>query len=356
MDSRVTSHAKVIVTHSTKIKEGDMVLINVGDYGLELAIEIYKEAAKLGASPLITITPSEAVRGYYMETPEEYLSLFPRHYYELVKASDVSIRILSASNTRYLSSVEPKRISERSKATKEISDTILKKRWCVTLHPTEAYAQEAEMSLKEYQDFVYGAVLVDWEKELAKMEKLQEVMNRTDKVELIGEDTNLTMSIKGMHTVIDDATHNLPGGEVFTAPIPESVNGEVYFDLPAIRYGKEVTDIYLRFEKGIIVEARASKNEDLLHSMINTDEGSKKLGELGIGTNKKINRFTRNILFDEKMGNTFHLAIGRAYEECGGKNYSAIHWDMIKTMNYEEGDMILFDGKKITDLVPELFE
>ena len=352
----MTSHAKILVDYSTSVREGDMVLITVEDQGFDLACEVYKEVSKRGASPLIVAFPSEATRGFYMETPEEYITVFPKHYYELVKASDVSIRILSSSNTKALSSVDPRRISKRALATKAISDVVLKKRWCVTLHPTQAYAQEAEMSLKEYQDFVYRSVLVDWEKESIKMKRLKEVMDRTDEVRIVGEKTDLRMSIKGMKAVVDDAKNNLPGGEVFTAPIPESVEGEVYFDLPAVKYGKEVTDVRLRFKGGEIVEATASKNQDLLRKIIETDEGSRRLGEFGIGTNKGIDRFTKHILFDEKMGNTFHLAIGRAYEECGGKNYSAIHWDFIKTMNYERGEMIFFDGERITELVPELFK
>jgi len=209
----VTSHAKILVDYSTSVREGDMVLITVEDQGFDLACEVYKEVSKRGASPLIVAFPSEATRGFYVETPEEYITVFPKHYYELVKASDVSIRILSSSNTKALSSVDPRRISKRALATKAISDVVLKKRWCVTLHPTQAYAQEAEMSLKEYQDFVYRSVLVDWEKESIKMKRLKEVMDRTDEVRIVGEKTDLRMSIKGMKAVVDDAKNNLPGGE-----------------------------------------------------------------------------------------------------------------------------------------------
>ena len=202
------------------------------------------------------------------------------------------------------------------------------------------------MSLREYEDFVYSAVLRDWEKEAEEMNRLRQAMNKTETVQIIGDKTDLTMAIRGRNAVISDGTHNLPGGEVFTAPLEDSVNGEVFFDLPAIRYGKEVTGIRLKFEKGEIVDYSATKNEDLLRAMINTDEGSRRLGELGIGTNRGINRFTKNILFDEKMAGTIHLAIGNAYKECGGTNQSAIHWDMIKTM---KPGKILLDGENIQE-------
>ncbi|MEM2935780.1 MAG: aminopeptidase [Candidatus Bathyarchaeia archaeon] len=346
MDPRISEHARILVEYSTKVREGDRVVIQINDYGRELATEVYKEAARRGASPLIIMVPTEALRGYYELAPEEYLQVFPEHYYELVKASDVFIHILSEENTRYLSNVDPKRISVRSLATKKITDERLKKRWCVTQFPTPAQAHEAEMSLREYEDFLYSAVLRDWKKEAEKMNRLRQIMNKADTVQIIGDETDLTMAIRGRNAVVSDGTHNLPGGEVFTAPLEDSVNGEIFFDLPAIKYGREVTGIRLKFAKGEIVNYSANKNEDLLRAMINTDEGSKRLGELGIGTNRGINRFTKNILFDEKMAGTIHLALGNAYKECGGTNQSAIHWDMIKTMKTGK---ILLDGENIQE-------
>jgi aminopeptidase len=197
------------------------------------------------------------------------------------------------------------------------------------------------MSLQEYEDFVYSAMLLDWKKETEKTRKLKKIMNNANKVQIIGEDTDLTMSIKGRTACTSDGINNLPGGEIFTAPLDNSANGTVFFDLPAVTYGKEVLGIKLTFENGEIVDYSASKNEELLEAMINTDDGSKRLGELGIGTNRGITKFTKNILFDEKIAGTIHLAIGRAYTECGGINESAIHWDMIKTM--KPGKIILDD-------------
>jgi aminopeptidase len=199
------------------------------------------------------------------------------------------------------------------------------------------------MSLTEYKDFVYSAMIRDWDAEVDRMRKLKSDMDNASEVRLMGKDTDLSFSIKGRTAVIDDAKYNLPGGEVFTAPLDDSATGKIYYDLPSL-YGKEVTDIRLTFDKGVVVDYSASKNESLLKELIETDEGSRRLGEFRIGTNRGINRFTKRILFDEKMAETVHLAIGRAYKECGGINKSAVHWDMIKTMKPGE---IIMDGKTV---------
>jgi aminopeptidase len=346
MDERILDFAKVIVHTSTSMKSGDNVLIQISDSGLDLATEIFKETIRVGASPLIITTPSEGTRSFFEIADEKTMNTMPKHYFELVKASDVIISIRSELNTRTLSNTDPKKISLRSKALKELRDERLRKRWCLTQYPTSGYAQDAEMSLKEYQDFVYSAILIDWTEQIKIMERLKDIMDKTDQVRIIGVNTDLTMSIKGRNTVVGGPTNNVPGGEVFTAPVDDSAEGEIYFDLPAVVYGKSVEGIKLRFEKGEIVDYSANRNQDLLTNMIETDAGSRRLGELGIGTNHGIKKYTKNILFDEKIGDTIHLAIGRAYKECGGINESAIHWDMIKTM---KPGRIVMDGSVIQE-------
>jgi aminopeptidase len=314
------------------------------DYGLDLASEIYKEASKLGGSPLIVMTPSEVNRAYYEVTPEEYLNLFPNHMYELTKASDVIFSIRSDINTKTLGNVDPKKQTRRDKTLRKIQDERLSKRWCLTQTPTPGYAQDADMSLKEYEDFVYSAILIDWRSQRAQMEKLKKALDPADRVQIVGENTDLTMSIKGRNAIVGDATHNVPGGEVYTAPVDDSAEGEIWFDLPGIRYGREIRGVRLKFSKGQVVDYSAETNEHVLKSIIETDQGSKRIGELGIGTNRGIKRFTKNILFDEKIGDTIHLALGRAYKDCLGVNESAIHWDIIKTM---KPGQILVDGKAL---------
>ena len=342
MDPRVTEHAKLIVTYATGIKKGDQVLIMASDYGLDLASEIYKEAAKSGGSPLIMMTPSEVNRAYYEVTSEEFLDLFPNHLYDLTKASDVIISIRSDINTKTLGNVDPKKQTRRDKTLRKIQDERLSKRWCLTQAPTPGYAQDADMSLKEYEDFVYASILIDWRSQRAQMEKLKKALDQADKVQIMGEKTDLTMSVKGRNAIVGDATHNVPGGEVYTAPVDDSAEGEIWFDLPGIRYGREIKGVRLRFSKGQVVDYSAETNEHVLKSIIETDQGSKRIGELGIGTNRGIRRFTKNILFDEKIGDTIHLALGRAYKDCRGVNESAIHWDIIKTM---KPGQILMDGR-----------
>jgi len=350
MDQRVVEHAKWLVNYCTSVKRGDNVLIRLGgaqsggDEGLELATEVYKEASRQGAHALIILFTNEAVRGYYEVTPEADIATTPSNYYELVKLSDVVIAIQAQVNTRSLEHTDPKRIGIRLRALDPISKEQLKKRWTATVHPTNAHAQDADMSLAEYRDFLYSAVLRDWNVEVERMERLKAVLEKADRIRLVGEETDLSFSIKGRTPVVDDAKLNFPGGEVFTAPIDNSATGKIYFDLPSVTYGKEVTDISLTFDKGVIVDYSASKNQQLLKHMIETDEGSRRLGEFGVGTNRGIDRFTRNILFDEKMGGTIHLAIGFAYEECSGINKSAVHWDMIKRMKPGE---IIIDGKPV---------
>lgn len=344
-------HAKRLVNYCTSVKHGDNVLVRLGasqyagdEEGLELAIEVYKEASRLGAHPLIVAFPGEAMRGYYEVTSQEDLGKTPPNYYEIMKMSDVVISIHAESNTRFLENIDPGKIGRRLRALEPITQEQLKKRWTGTLHPTNAYAQDAAMPLEEYREFVYSAMFRDWKDEVERMNNLKDTMEKTDRVRLIGNETDLSFSIKGRIAVVDDAKLNFPGGEVFTAPVDNSASGKIHFDLPSVIYGKEATDIRLTFDKGVIVDYSAGKNESLLKSMIETDEGSRRLGEFGIGTNRGINRFTRNLLFDEKMADTIHLAIGSAYEMCGGANKSAIHWDMIKTM---KPGRIVMDGQEI---------
>jgi aminopeptidase len=344
LDSRVTEHANLIVTYSTKVKEGDNVLIQMTDCGIDLATEIYRISSSLGASPLIVATPTEATWSYYNIVQDKYLSVVPTHLLELVKASDVVVIIRGDRNPRALSSIDPGRLSIRQKALDAITRERLTKRWCLTQYPTDGYAQEAEMSLKEYEDFVYGAILRNWDEERARMERLAAALNRSKTVRIVGDETDLTLSVSGRMAVVGDITHNVPGGEVFTAPIENSAEGVIYFDIPALAFGREIMDVRLKFHRGMVVEYSAGRNENLLRSMLETDDGARRLGELGIGTNYGITRFTRNILFDEKIGGTIHLALGRAYKECGGINESAIHWDLIKSMRRGK---ILFDGKVI---------
>ncbi|MFZ3073387.1 MAG: aminopeptidase, partial [Thermodesulfobacteriota bacterium] len=217
--------------------------------------------------------------------------------------------------------------------------------WILCNFPTQALAQEADMSFAEYEDFLYGATNIDWGKVKKEEEKLKRVLDAGKEVRIVGVDTDLKISIKGRKAIACYGERNMPDGEVFLSPIEDSAEGYVYYEMPAIYQGREVTGIRLRFRKGKVVEASADKNEAFLLQMLDTDKGARFLGELGVGVNYGIQQFSKDILFDEKIGGTVHLAVGRSYEEAGGKNKSAIHWDMIKDLR--RNGAIYIDGKPV---------
>ncbi|MCE7908504.1 MAG: hypothetical protein DYH02_09095 [Candidatus Omnitrophica bacterium COP1] len=230
-------------------------------------------------------------------------------------------------------------------------------RWCLTLFPTEAYAQDAEMSLTEFEDFVYRACHVDlqdpvaaWKKVQRNQEKMVQFLNGTKKIRIVAKDTDLSFSVQGRTWINCCGTENMPDGEVFTGPVENSAEGTILYSFPACHNGREIENVHLTFKKGKVIQAHASKNEDYLNKMLDLDEGARYLGEFAFATNRGIQRFTRNILFDEKIGGTVHLALGASYPESGGVNKSVLHWDMICDLRkagkvYVDGKLFLKDGE-----------
>lgn len=342
MDPRVTEHAKILVDYSCEVRKGDHVIVVVEDFGQELAREIVKEVAKKGGTTVIVQKSPEMERALLDAVPDEYVDMFPDHYFEMIKKTDVYIKIQSTANTRALGNAVPEKYLKYQLMQKPMKDIILERRWCGTVTPTNALAQEAGMSLEEYEDFVYSAIIRDWRKEAETMYKVKEILDKGKRVVIEGEETKLTMSIDGRVAVASVGEHNMPSGEVFTAPVDDSTDGYIYFDIPLVYAGALIEDVRLTFEKGVVTGCSASRNEELLKKVIETDEGSRRLGELGIGTNRGITTFTTNILFDEKIGDTIHLALGNAYKECNGVNESAVHVDIVKSM---KNGRIIVDGK-----------
>jgi aminopeptidase len=345
MDKRISKLAKILVDYSTEVRDGDYVqIVTSGTKCRDLALEVYKLTLQRGAYPKLHVGLEGEAYTFYKYASEKHLRWFPRIDFEEMKKTDVLIYIGSDLNTKELSNIDPKKISLRQKTMEPILNERLKKRWVGTRFPTSAYAQDAGMSLEEFEDFYYEACLVDWERESKKQDKLKRILDKGKEVRITGEETDLTFSIRDREAIKWDGKYNMPDGEVCIAPVETTAEGEIYYDLPAI-LGREVNGIRLKFEHGEIVKATAEKGEDFLLKMLKTDDGAKRLGEFGIGTNYKIKKFVKNILFDEKIGGTIHLAVGLAYEEGGGKNKSAIHWDMIKDMR--KGGEIIVDGKII---------
>lgn len=348
-DPRIKEAARILVDYSTKVKKGENVIISGSAEAAPLIKELYKLIIKKGAYPSVKVGLDGMSYIYYKNASQEQLKHFPDIYFDELKKTQVYIGIISDTNTRELSGIEPKKIAIRQKTTRKISDYIVntqdKIRRVTTIFPTKALAQDAEMSLEEYEDFVFGSMILDWNKLNKRYKHLQGIMNNAKEIRIIGEGTDLRLNVYKKSFVVDAGEENFPGGEIFCAPEPKSVNGHIRFTYPAIRSGVEVTNIYAEFKNGKCVKATADKNEKFLNTMLDTDDGSRYIGELGIGMNPKVTKFTKELLFDEKIGGTIHLAFGMAYKQCGEPNKSALHWDIVKDLR--KNGQIIADGKVV---------
>lgn len=360
-DPRVTKLAKVMVHYSLQLKPGQQVLLQTTPLADELSLAFIEEAIKAGAN-VFTLNAIPGANEVFLKNASgeqlDFISPVHKMVYETFEARMV---IEAESNTRELSGTDPKHIARRRKATgalfKIFSDRIAKgeMRWCLTVYPTEAMAQEANMSLSDYREFVYGAGMLNaddpvafWKGEAEKQKKLAGWLKGRKQATIKGADVDLTLSIEGRTFIPCAGDQNFPDGEIFTSPVEESINGWARFKYPAIFDGQEIEDIELWFENGKIVKEKAAKNQELLTAQLDSDAGSRYLGEWGIGTNYGITRFTKNMLFDEKIGGTIHLAVGLGFPEAGGKNESGLHWDMLCDMADSEikvdGDLFYKSG------------
>ncbi|PIN86549.1 aminopeptidase [Candidatus Woesearchaeota archaeon CG10_big_fil_rev_8_21_14_0_10_44_13] len=345
-DPRAKKLAEIFVNYSVRIKKGDTVEISCGPEAKPLVLEISKLILKKGAIPLVRTGIEGYANVYYKYASNDILKRFPKIAMYEAKNTQASISIGTETNTKELSGIDPKKMAIRSKVTRKLSDHIVNKNnWVIFEYPTNALAQDAEMSLEDFEDFVYNSCLLDWKKEARKQKKIVNLLHRTKKVRIKHKDTDLTFSIKGKKAKECAGTRNMPDGEVFTEPVKHSVNGYIRYSFPAIKGGREVDGIRLEFRNGKVVKATAEKNENYLNTMIKMDPGASYIGEFGIGLNYGIKRFVKQILFDEKIGGTIHFALGRAYKETGGENKSALHWDMIKDMR--NGGEVYFDDKLV---------
>ncbi|MCX6741826.1 MAG: aminopeptidase [Candidatus Pacearchaeota archaeon] len=350
LDLRTQKLAKLVVRYSVFVKPNENVVISGSTEAQDFMIALYKEVLLAGGHPILRVNLPGLNPFFYKYAKEHQINKFPDHFDYTVKTAQKYIGIDTENNTRELTNCDPKKITARQKVTHPISDYIVNRkdkiRRCTVGFPCLALAQDADMSLTDYESFVFNACLQDWQKIGKKMDKILNRFKKGKHVHLIGKNVDLQFDIHGSKAVADKGEENMPGGEIFMAPVRESLNGWIKFDFPAIRDGKEVTDIELTFRDGKVVEAKASKNQDFLIEMLKTDENSSFVGELGIGLNPKVNKFTKNLLFDEKIDGTIHLALGMAYKENGGGNDSAIHWDIVKDMHQAK---IILNGKIIQD-------
>ncbi|MEK6779611.1 MAG: aminopeptidase, partial [Candidatus Deferrimicrobiota bacterium] len=336
--------ADILVNHSVKARKGEIVRISCGELARPLALAVYREVLRAGAHPLLAVGFDDAQRIFFEEASGEQIAhLPPTRMYE-AKRIDADIVIVAPGNTRALSHIPPKKLADRRKATKPVSEIVLRRvRWVLTNFPTESLAQETDRSLPEYEKLYYRAVEQDWGAMARMFRRAKRILERSVRVRIVGKETDLSFSIKGRRAIPCAGECNMPDGEIFTAPVENSTEGKIHYEFPAIYGGREVSGIRLAFRKGKVVEASAEKNESILTEMLDADPGARILGEFGIGANAGVTDFTRDILLDEKMGGTIHLAIGRSYPESGGRNHSAVHWDMIKDLR-KEGELYL-DGR-----------
>jgi aminopeptidase len=355
-DPRAERLAKILVGYSTKVKEGETVAIDGDSAGEPLLLAVYEEVLKAGAHPILNVAIDGQSAAYFTHAGDAQLDWVSPVSKWLLENVDVRIAIGAATNTRELSAVPPERQTRRRAATGELLSRAMERsakgefRWCYTLFPTNAYAAEAEMSLADYEDFYFGACLADdaepltaWERASAETKRLAEKIQGHEEVRVLAPGTDIKLGIAGRTFIPCDGEHNMPDGEFFTGPVEDSVEGEVTFHLPATIGGREVAGVHLKFEAGRVVDASAERGEEFLIQLLDTDEGARRLGELGIGTNYAIDRGTRSVLLDEKIGGTVHMAVGKSYPESGGENDSAVHEDMVCDLRL--GGRLIVDGE-----------
>lgn len=348
MDPRIRQHAEIIVEHSVSLEPGDNVIIDAHPVADDLVIALHELIGERGANPLrVSDRTDKAARRAFLTSHDGEFDV-PSHVLALMEETDVYIAIKGDVNVTEEADVDPAINSAYRAANRPILNERLSKRWVLTQFPAAGNAQLAGMSSPEYENFVWDAITKDWSEQHDLQAEMVERLDAADEVRIVsGETTDVTMSVDGNVTRNDSAQHNLPGGEVFTAPVPDSVEGEVLFDMPLYYQGREITGVHVVFEDGVVIEHSAEQNEEVLTEAFETDAGARRLGELGIGMNRDIDRFTYNMLFDEKMGDTVHMAVGRAYEDTIGagneQNESAIHIDMIVDMS--EDSRIELDGE-----------
>jgi aminopeptidase len=357
-DQRAEALARVLVRYSAGVQPGDVCIVQGETAAEPLALAVYEEVLRAGGRPIVELVMEGQAPAFFALASEEQLEWIPPTAAWASENADVRIRLMADTNTRALTGVDPARQSRRQRATKPLMEAMMRRsaegsyRWALTLFPTQAYAAEAEMSLADYEDFYYRACLCDegdpveaWRRQGDETRRLAEWMQGREEVRIQGPGTDLTLSVAGRTFIAADGRHNMPDGEFFTGPVEDSADGEVAFTYPAVYGGREVAGVRLRFESGQIVDASAERNEEFLIQILDTDEGARRLGELGIGTNYGIDRFTKEILLDEKIGGTVHLAVGMSYPQTGGVNDSAIHWDMV--CDLRQGGRITVDGQDL---------
>ena len=368
-DKRLNKLAKLLVNYSTGVKEGDFVLVGCEDIAEPWMREVVKEAIKAGAH-VETMLESHEVKNIKLKYSSEK-QLEEEYFIQrtALEKADVWLTAWATRNTRVNSNIQADKLQLAAKGASSWRKIYSERtgegslRWCGTQYPTYADAQEALMSLEEYEDFVYGAGLLDMEDPVAEWKRISKEQERWVKyldkkkeLHIISEDTDISVNIENRKWINCDGRVNFPDGEIFTSPVEDKINGYITFSFPGIYMGKEIEGIRLEVKDGKVIKATAKKGEELLQKLLSIDEGASRFGEVAIGTNYGIQKFTRNMLFDEKIGGTVHMAIGDSMADAGGKNKSNIHWDMLCDMRnggkiYADGELFYENGRFIDEIL-----
>ena len=358
-DPRVAKLAELVIGYSLELKPGNVIRLDGSEVAAPLVLELYRAALAQGGLPYTNVALEGLAELVVEEGTEEQLIYISPIQRREVERIDALVTLWSTANTRSFTRADADRHQRFLGARRELVNRLWDRiaagevTWCGTLFPTNAHAQDAEMSLPEYEEFVYGACHVresedpvaHWRQIAADLRARASSMASVRGLRIVGPDTDLRIGVEGRKWLTAEGRHNLPDGEVFTSPVEEATEGEVRFTFPAIYGNREVEDVRLRFEGGRVVHAEAARGEEYLRSLLAMDDEASVLGEFAFGLNYEIDRFTRNILFDEKIGGTVHVALGAGFPEAGGKNRSGLHWDMICDLR-EEGE-IYADGEVI---------
>jgi len=371
IDPRVTRLADLIVDYSLELKPGQVFRIDALDAASALALAFYKSAIRAGAHPYSSIGLEGMLEILLEHGSNEQIEYIAPQQWDEIEELDAIATIWSETNTRALSRVDPGRHANHLAAQRRLHNRRWERiaagemRWCGTLFPTSAHAQDAGMSLSTYEDFAFSACHVDtgdaaehWRLVASSLRARAESLGSVKELRILGPDTDLRVGVAGRTWIPAEGSYNMPDGEVFTSPIENATEGEIRYTFPAIYHGREVEDIRLRFEEGKVVHAEAARGDDYLQTLLAMDDGARILGEVAFGLNYEIDRFTRNILFDEKIGGTMHLALGSAFSQAGGSNTSGLHWDMICDLRedgevYADGELIWQAGRFLHEPVTE---
>lgn len=348
LDPRLTELAKLLVDYSTKVQKGEKVYLHSSYLALPLARELYRQILRRGAFPRVQLTAPDFEYLLAKEGSAEQLEYVPEDLLEGYKECQVYIGIGACLNGRMMSNVDFDKLAIRDRAFLPIMDyRVNRMRWVIVSYPTSTMAHDAFMADEEFTDFYFESMLQDWGKQNQIQDKIKAALEKTDRVRILGHNTDITFSIKNRPAIKCVGELNMPDGEIYCAPVEDSTQGHIEFTYPALENGAEFPGVYLEFSHGKVVKAATSGNQEQFERLLATDEGAKVLGEFGIGTNYQIKKFIRDTLFDEKIGGTVHLALGSAYEDSLGTNRSAIHLDIVKDLR--DGGKILLDGEVLQE-------